>query len=65
MYDNYKELLSTGWTLESVYQIIAQEIAPDNYFLWRLVVWGLATIFIIKTFKCVNINQDLAVSFSL
>lgn len=65
VYDNYKELLSTGWTLESVYQIIAQEIAPNNYFLCRLVVWGLATIFIIKTFKCVNINQDLAVSFFL
>lgn len=65
VYDNYKELLSTGWTLESVYQIIAQEIAPDNYFLWRLVVWGLATILIIKIFKRVDINQDLAVSFFL
>lgn len=65
VYDNYKELMSSRWTLESVYHIIAQEIAPDNYFLWRLVVWGLPTILIVKTFKRVEINHDLAVCFFL
>ena len=65
IYDNYKELVSSGWELEYIYHLIAKDIVPDNYFLWRLIVWGFATILIANTFKMVRVNQDLAVCFFL
>lgn len=65
IYDNYKELVSSGWELEYIYHLIAKDIVPDNYFLWRLIVWGFATILIANTFKRVRVNQDLAVCFFL
>ena len=33
---------------------------PDNYFIWRFAIWGLATIFFIKTFKRVNCSPQFA-----
>lgn len=65
IYDNYKDLVLTGWTLESVYQFIAKELFPDNYFLWRLFVWGLATLMLAKTFNSLGIKKDLAICFFL
>lgn len=65
IYDNYNELIATGWTLESVYQIIARDFFPDNYFLWRLFIWGLATMMLVKTFKVLGPSKDLAVCFFL
>ena len=36
------------------------KILPNDYYLWRLMIWGSATIFLIKTFKRINTNPQFA-----
>ncbi len=36
------------------------KVLPDNYFIWRFAIWGLATIFFIKTFKRTNCSPKFA-----
>lgn len=63
IYDDYNELVSDGWELEYVYHLIAKYLAPNNYFLWRFIVWGCASLLVVKTFERVKIKQDLAICF--
>lgn len=36
------------------------KVLPDNYFIWRFAIWGLATIFFIQTFKRTNCSPKFA-----
>lgn len=63
IYDDYSVLVSDGWELEYVYHLIAKYLAPNSYFLWRFIVWGCASLLVVKTFERVNLKQDLAICF--
>ncbi len=34
-------------------------ILPRNYYIWRLIIWGLASFFLILTFKRYKLNQGV------
>lgn len=65
VYDAYHELVQNNWHLESTYHWIAANLAPNSYFLWRLIVWGLASILLWGTFSSLNINKNLAIAIFL
>ncbi|MBR5375537.1 MAG: EpsG family protein [Paludibacteraceae bacterium] len=44
--------------VESFYFWLAQNIT--NYYLWRFIIWGLATFFLIKSLKCFEIDSNTA-----
>lgn len=65
IYDKYHILVLNNWRLESVYHWIAANLAPNSYFLWRFIVWGLASILVWSTFNHLALNKSLAIALFL
>ncbi|MCR5850751.1 MAG: hypothetical protein K6G92_08585 [Bacteroidaceae bacterium] len=48
--------------VEKVYFWIAHRIAPNNYFLFRIIVWGTAQFLLWDTFKRISVGSHLALA---
>ena len=58
-YYNYKELLQYQTHVEQVY-VTLFNLINQNYLLWRFIVWGLSSLFVIFTFRNLNTTVGLA-----
>lgn len=59
-YRIYNEMLATGFSLHVepfFYWLIVH--LPHSYFLWRFVVWGMATVLMIMTAKILGLNATV------
>ena len=57
----YYEYIRSGeeYHLEQIYFWL-MEVLPNNYFIWRFVVWGIASYFTVLTFKKLKCESQLA-----
>ena len=55
----YDEMIKFGESahVEPFYYWLAQFL-PHNYYIWRFIIWGIAAILMIATFKRLNINSS-------
>lgn len=60
-FELYDELIKSQFIIhvEPFYFWLCK-VLPDNYFLWRFVIWGLATLFYIKALKKVDCSPKFA-----
>lgn len=57
----YNELVISQFSeiIEPFYFWLAKKL-PNSYLIWRLVIWGASTYFLIKIFKRLNCNSQFA-----
>ena len=62
LYLNYENYMQSGTEhhLETLYFRIA-DIIPNNYYLYRFVIWGLASLFLVLTCKQLNSDSNLGI----
>lgn len=58
IFENY-HANGTEYHLEEMYFRL-MDILPNNYYLWRLVIWGTASFFTVLTVKKLHIDSGLA-----
>ena len=56
----YDEMLITKHPIHVEYfYYYLIEILPENYYLWRLAIWGTSVVLLIKCFKLLNIDSSI------
>ena len=60
-YYSYQEYLSSGmqYHMEAIYFWLMDHL-PHNFYLYRFVIWGTASLFLVLTFKRLNCQSQLA-----
>lgn len=60
-YQSYYDYLATGnqYHMEPFYFWLIDHL-PQNYYLYRFVIWGTASLFLVLTFKKLNCQSQLA-----
>lgn len=58
-YYNYQDLLISQAHVEPIF-IDLYSLVDNNYLLWRFVVWGMSSIFVVLTFKKMETTTGLA-----
>lgn len=59
LYVGYQDIMNGTPTVEDVYTWIAGKLAPDNYYLFRVIIWGSAQLLLWDTFKRLSIPSHL------
>ncbi len=59
LYVKYDEIMQGSPIVEDVYNWIASKLAPNNYFLFRIIIWGAAQLILWDTFKRLSISPHL------
>ena len=59
LYVAYKDIMNGTPIVEDIYTWIAGKLAPDNYYFFRIIVWGLAQLLLWDTFKRLSVSSHL------
>lgn len=62
LYVKYDEIMQGSQIVEDVYNWIAYKLAPNNYFLFRIIIWGAAQFILWDTFKRLSISSHLVLA---
>lgn len=62
LYVAYQDIMQGTPIVEKIYTWIARNLAPNNYILFRAIVWGLAQFLLWDTFKRLSISTHLALA---
>ena len=62
LYVAYKDIMTGSPIVEDVYTWIAYKLAPNNYFLFRIIVWGTAQLLLWDTFKRLSVSSHLTLA---
>lgn len=65
LYVAYKDIQVENLIVEDVYTWIAHNLAPNNYILFRIIVWGAAQFFLWDTFRRISISSHLLLAVFL
>ena len=58
-YLGYEDMMKGTTSAEDIYIWIASNLAPDNYYLYRIIVWGSAQLLLWDTFKRLSVSSHL------
>lgn len=59
LYTAYDDIMKGDPIVEKIYTWIANKLAPDNYFLFRIIVWGTAQLLLWDTFRRLSVSSHL------
>lgn len=62
LYERYDDIMQGSPIVESVYTWIAQRLAPNNYILFRIIVWGAAQLLLWDTFRRLSVSFHLTLA---
>ena len=62
LYVRYKEIMAGHPTVEYIYTWIAFHLAPFNYILFRIIVWGSAQLLLWDAFKRLSVSSHLVLA---
>lgn len=59
LYVKYQDIMNGDPMVEHIYTWIAHNLAPFNYILFRIIVWGAAQLLLWDTFKRISVSSHL------
>lgn len=59
LYVKYQDIMNGEPMVEHIYTWIAHDLAPFNYILFRIIVWGAAQLLLWDTFKRLSVSSHL------
>lgn len=62
LYVAYQDIMKGDPIVEKVYSWIARRLAPNNYYLFRIIVWGTAQLLLWDSFKRLSISPHLVLA---